>query len=102
MKNNIPSPTDGPEDLDLKVRNSLGRLLAGISDESDPLFQAVKKSKKLVEEALRRGATIADILKHFNADGIDCKRDRLQTILVKLGLWPRHMGENPKAGASAQ
>ena len=100
MQNQTPSPTDGPKDLDQKVRYSLGRLLAGISDKSDPLLQAVKKSKTLVEEALSRDATIADILQHFNADGVSCKRDRLQNILVKLGLWPRRKGENPRAAAT--
>jgi hypothetical protein len=90
---------DGPEDLDRKVRNSLGRLLAGVPDESDRLLQAVKKSKKLVRKALSRDATIADILKHFNADGINCKRDRLQNILVKLGLWPHHKAGDPKGEA---
>jgi hypothetical protein len=100
MKNNIPSPTDGPDEIDRKVHNALTRLMESL--QKDPLQQALEKRSKMVQQALLQGATIADILEYLKAEGIPCGRDRLRTLLLKLNLWPLPKGEDPKAAALAQ
>jgi hypothetical protein len=81
-------PEVGPDAMDQAMHKSLKCLLEELAGERDPLLQAAKRNKQLLQKALDQGASIADLLEHFKSGGLTCKRDRLQAVLVKLDLWP--------------